>query len=65
VYHGRSNRIETHHHFVREKIDSKEVDLVYCNTNDNVRYILTKSIGKVKFEIFRDKLGVVNNTFLY
>jgi hypothetical protein len=44
VYHAKSKHIETHHHFVREKIQSKEIDLVYCNTNDNVADIFTKPL---------------------
>jgi hypothetical protein len=36
IYHARSKHIETQHHFVREKIQSKEIDLMYYNTNDNL-----------------------------
>jgi hypothetical protein len=59
VYHARSKHIETHYHFVREKIQSNEIDVLYCNTNDNVVDIFTKPLGKAKFVICRDKIGVV------
>ena len=59
VYHARSKHIETHYHFVREKIQSNEIDVLYCNTNDNVADIFTKPLGKAKFVICRDKIGVV------
>jgi len=49
---------------VRENIESREIDLIYCNTSDNVVDIFTKPLGKIKFEIFRSKLGVVENPFL-
>jgi hypothetical protein len=65
VYHARSKHIEAHYHFVREKIQSNEIDLEYCNTVDNVADIFTKHVGKAKFEICRNKLGVVENSFLY
>jgi hypothetical protein len=65
VYHARSKHIELQHHFVREKIESKEIDLIYCNTSDNVADIFTKPLGKIKFEVFRSKLGVVENPFLH
>jgi hypothetical protein len=65
IYHARSKHIETQHHFVREKIQSKEIDLMYCNTNDNVVDIFTKPLGKDKFVISRDKLGIVENSFLH
>jgi hypothetical protein len=56
VYHARSKHIEAHYHFVREKIQSKEIDLIYCNTNENVADIFTKPLGKAKFEIFRNQV---------
>jgi hypothetical protein len=39
MYHARSKHIEAHYHFVREKKQSKEIDLIYCNTNENVAEI--------------------------
>lgn len=49
VHCARLKHIETQHHFVREKIHSKEVDLAYCGTDENVVGIFTKPIGKDKF----------------
>lgn len=65
VYHTRSKHIKTHHHFVREKMQSKEIELVYCNTNENVAKILRKPLGNTKFEVCRNQLGAVENTFLH
>jgi hypothetical protein len=59
VYHARSKHIETHYNFVREKIQSNEIDVLYCNTNDNAADIFTKPLRKAKFVICRDKIGVV------
>ena len=53
------------YHFVREKIESNEIDLVFCNTKHNMAHIFTKLPGKLKFEFFRSKLGVVENPFLH
>ena len=64
-WHARTKDIELQHHFIREKIESKEVKLVYCNTSDNVTDIFIKPIGKIHFEILRQKLGVVENPFLH
>lgn len=61
IYHARTKHIETQHHFVREKLQSKEIDLSYCNTNENVADIFTKPLGKVKFEMCRNKLYIVEN----
>jgi hypothetical protein len=34
VYHGRPKHIEVHYHFIREKVQKGEVDLLYCFTED-------------------------------
>lgn len=64
MYHARSKDIETNHHFVREKFQSKEINLIYCNINENVADMFTKPIGKAKLEMFRSMLGVVVNPFV-
>ena len=45
IYHARSKHIETQHPFVREKVHSQEIELQYCNTNDNMVDVFTKSLG--------------------
>ena len=65
VYHARSKHIELQHHFVREKIESKEIELTYCSTSENVADIFTKPVGGIHFEDLRKKLGVVENPFLH
>jgi hypothetical protein len=40
------------------------VELQYISIDETVADILTKALGKYKFIFFRDKLGVVSNTFL-
>ena len=65
IYHARTKHIEIQHHFVREKIQSKEIDLIYCNTTDNVADIFTKPLGKINFEKCRKQLSVVENLFLH
>ena len=65
IYHVRTKHIEIQHHFVREKIQEKEIDLTYCNTIENVADIFTKPLGKMSFEVCRKQLGVVKNPFLH
>eukprot|EP01018_Ginkgo_biloba_P023866 Gb_15786 [translate_table: standard] len=65
IYHARSKHIETQHHFVREKIQSREVDLMHCNTNENIADVFTKPLGKTKFVMCRDMLGIIKNPFLH
>jgi hypothetical protein len=40
------------------------VQLQYVPTNEQVADILTKALIKGKFVFFRDKMGIVENTFL-
>jgi hypothetical protein len=63
IFHARTNHIESQFHFVREKLQSNEIALMYCNTNENVADIFTKPLGKIKFELFRGMLGVDVNPF--
>jgi len=65
VYHARTKHVELQYHFVREKIESNEIGLIFCNTKDNVADIFTKPLGKIKFEVFRSQLGIVENPFLH
>jgi hypothetical protein len=40
------------------------LELQYISTEEQVVDILTKELNMGKFVFFRDKLGVVSNTFL-
>jgi hypothetical protein len=40
------------------------VELQYISTEEQIVDILTKALNMSKFVFFRDKLGVVSNTFL-
>jgi len=63
VFHKNTKNIDTQFHFVREKVQSKEIHLEYCNTCDNVADIFTKPLAKVKFQMFREMLGIFVNPF--
>ncbi|KAF4037147.1 putative retrovirus-related Pol polyprotein from transposon TNT 1-94 [Phytophthora infestans] len=54
----RFRHISTKYHWVREKVSSNEVRVQYCPTNEMVTDHFTKPLGRVKFEYFRDCLGV-------
>ena len=44
--HARSKHIETHYHFVREKVLSQDVEFEKIHTNDQVADIFTKALAK-------------------
>jgi hypothetical protein len=64
VFHDRSKHIEIRFHFIRDCVQKGTVKLQYVPTGEQVADILTKALMKGKFVFFRDKLGVVQNTFL-
>ena len=64
VFHDRSKQIEIIYHFIQDYVQRGAVTLQYISTDEQVPEILTKSLGQGNFIFFRDKLGVVQNTFL-
>jgi hypothetical protein len=64
VFHDQSKHIEIRYHFIRYYVQRGAVELQYISTEKQVADILTKALGRGKFVFFRDKLGVVSNTFL-
>ena len=64
VFHDRSKHIEIRYHFIRDCVQKGVVKLEYISTDEQVVDILTKSLPRGKHVFFRDKMGVVKNTFL-
>jgi hypothetical protein len=64
VFHDQSKHIEIRDQFIRDYVQRGAVQLQCIPTDEQVADILTKSLTKGKFIKFRDKLGVVKNTFL-
>ena len=57
-YHGRTKHIDISHHFVRERVISKEIMIKYCPTNEMVADIMTKGLAKPSFQKLRKLLGI-------
>eukprot|EP00253_Pinus_taeda_P030516 PITA_30516 len=63
VFHDRSKDIDIWCHFVRDNVQQGVVQLSYTPTGEQVADILTKALGKSKFDYFREKMGMVKNLF--
>jgi hypothetical protein len=63
IYHAKKKHVDTQFYFVREKLQSKETNIMYCNTCENTANIFAKPLGKITFELFREILGVELNPF--
>ena len=57
-YHNRTKHIDICHHFVRERVISNEIQVIYCPTGDTIADIMTKGLAKLSFEKLSDLLGV-------
>jgi len=58
VYHARTKHIDVRHHFVREKVEAKEVDVRFCGTDEMIADVMTKALANVKHEYFTSLLGL-------
>jgi hypothetical protein len=60
VFHDRSKHIDTRHHFIREYVADGRVSVEHIGTTNQLADILTKSLGRVRFQDLRSRIGVTN-----
>jgi hypothetical protein len=58
IFHDRSKHIRTKYHFIRECLEEGSIKANYIATTDQLANILTKSLGKVKFQEMRRRIGL-------
>ena len=63
VFHDWSKNIDIQCHFVRDFVQQGVVQLSYTPTGEQVSDILTKALGRTKFDYFGEKMGMVKNLF--
>jgi hypothetical protein len=59
VFQDGSKHIEIRYHFIRDMVQRGVLKLQYISTDEQIADALTKPLSRVKFEHFRDKLGIV------
>jgi len=64
IQHSRSKHIEVKHHFIRDHVSKKEVELIFVNTNDKLADIFTKPLVEDRFLLLKEKLKIIKNPFL-
>ena len=63
MFHDNSKHIEIRYFYIRDMVQKGSIKLQYVSTDEQVADALTKPLSRVKFEYFRDKLGVVRKDF--
>ena len=59
VFHDKSKHIKIKYHYIMDMVHRGEVKLQYVATDEQIVDVLTNPLAKVKFEYFREKLGVI------
>ena len=59
VFHDKSKHIEIKYHYTKDMVQRGAVELQYVGTNEQIADVLMKPLAKVKFEYFRENLGVL------
>jgi transposase InsO family protein len=57
-FHDRTKHIEVRHHFLRHKVEGKEIHLEYIPTEEQTADILTKGLVREKHERFSTAMGL-------
>ena len=60
VHHDRSKHIDVKFHFIRECCDRKLIDVEFVGTEVQLGDILTKALGRVRFQELRGEIDMKN-----
>ena len=58
VFHDRSKHIRIKYHFTRDCLEEGSIKANHIATTDQLADILTKSLGKAKFQEMRRRIGL-------
>ncbi|XP_066361035.1 uncharacterized mitochondrial protein AtMg00810-like [Miscanthus floridulus] len=58
IFHERSKHIRIKYHFIRDCLEDGSIKASHIATTDQLADILTKSLGKTKFQEMRERIGL-------
>jgi hypothetical protein len=58
AFHERTKHIEVRYHFLKSKVESKEIELAYVPTTDQTADAMTKGLPREKHERFVGWMGL-------
>ena len=59
VFHDKSKHIDIKYHYIKNMVQRGAVNIQYVAKDEQIDDVLTKTLAKVKFEYFRENLGVL------
>ena len=59
VFHDNSNHIKIKYHYIKDMVQRGAVKLQYVATDEQIADVLTNPLARVKFEYFKENLGVL------
>ena len=57
-FHGRVKHIDIKHHYVRNQVTEKIIELKYCPSEYMIADILTKGLSRIQFNKLKDMIGI-------
>ena len=61
VFHKITKQIDISYHFIRELVNTKEICLECCRSEDHIAEIFTKPLARDTFQYLRSCLGVISS----
>ena len=65
VMHDRSKHIDLRYHFIRDCVEKGLIIVEYIGTSKQKADILTKPLGRVRFQELRDMIGIVDTKLVH
>ena len=59
MFHDKSKHIEIKYHYIRDMVQRGAVKLQCVATEEHIDDVLMKLLARLKFEYFRERLGVL------
>ena len=60
MFHGKTKHVKLKFHSLQEVVQEHEVMLLHYSSLKQIADIFTKPLPKAKFEVLRQKMGVIN-----
>ena len=60
MFHDKWKHIEIKYHYIRDMVQRGVVKLQYVAMEEHIADVLTKPLARLKFEYFRERLGVLH-----